>query len=114
MNRYDNFYNNYNIDWHNDSPRYKPARPQCTLAKQRGQTVDGKSPCCNECMKPCDDGSLPGCPTGFKPCTMKLTAPPCCDPCGIWFAEIQPCPPKPRKSKRYDPPLGDSGECCKK
>lgn len=39
-------------------------------------------------------GSLPGCPTGFKPCTMKLTPPPFCHPLGVWHAEIQPCPPK--------------------
>ncbi|XP_063923960.1 uncharacterized protein LOC135138046 isoform X2 [Zophobas morio] len=99
--RYDSFYNNYNIDWHSESPRYanKYIRPECTPDKQKGQTVDGKSPCC-DCL-PCEPCLDVGCPTGFKPCTMRLTPPPCCHPCGVWCAEIQPCPPKPKKCLHY-------------
>lgn len=44
-----------------------------------------------------------GCPTGFKPCEMKLTPPPFCHPLGVWMAQIQPCPPKSGKSKEDKP-----------
>ncbi|EFA09789.1 uncharacterized protein LOC661071 isoform X1 [Tribolium castaneum] len=116
--RYDNFYNNYNIDWHNDSSSCKDHDHDhcCTPEKQRGQTVDGKTPCCEDYTKNKQQDEcrpLPGCPTGFKPCTMKLTPPPGCDPCGIWCAQVQPCPPKPKKkSKKYEPgPC--TRPCCK-
>lgn len=95
--RYDNFYNSYNNDWHNNavlSTCEPKCRPCCTLEKQKGQTLDGKSPCCFDYPKNDTWCPPPGCPTGFKPCSVKLTPPQCCDPCGVWKAKIQPCPPK--------------------
>lgn len=53
------------------------------------------------------------CPTGFKLCSMKLSPPPGCHPCGVWCAEIQPCPPKPKKKvSRYEPGKC-TRPCCK-
>ncbi|CAH1375587.1 unnamed protein product [Tenebrio molitor] len=114
--RYDNFYNNYNIDWHNDSPSWKNNcnTSCCTPAKRQGQTVDGKSPCCDEYYTKQDDCCpAPGCPTGFKPCTMRLTPPPCCDPCGVWCAQVQPCPPKAKKKTNIYQPGPCCRPCCK-
>ncbi|XP_023014962.1 uncharacterized protein isoform X2 [Leptinotarsa decemlineata] len=99
--RYANFYNNYNIDWHPDGAcaenqgPYDPRKDKC-----KGVTSDGKNPCCEDyrrTKKQCQDK---GCPTGFKPCTMKLSPPPNCHPCGVWCAEVQPCPPKSKKKKQ--------------
>ncbi|KAG5871866.1 hypothetical protein JTB14_033873 [Gonioctena quinquepunctata] len=98
-NRYANFYNNYNVDWHNDgatSNCFCDARKD----KCKGVTSDGKNPCCEDYKRTREQRQPDkGCPTGFKPCTMKLTPPSNCHPCGVWCAEIQPCPPKPKKKK---------------
>lgn len=101
ISRYDNFYNNYNIDWHNNdvfSPCEPKCRPCCTSVKQKGQTLDGSSPCCFDYSKNDTWCPLPGCPTGFKPCSVNLIPPQSCDPCGFWKAKIQPCPPKRKKN----------------
>ncbi|XP_045473780.1 uncharacterized protein LOC123680116 isoform X1 [Harmonia axyridis] len=96
--RYSNFYNNYNIDWHADGPGCKKGDGKCR-APPGSFTVSGENPCC---PRPCSAPSCQDyCPTGFKTCTMRLTPPPCCDPCGTWTAEIQKCPPKPRKKVSY-------------
>ncbi|KAL1490179.1 hypothetical protein ABEB36_012914 [Hypothenemus hampei] len=97
--RYANFYNNYNIDWHAEGQAGRsncpPVDPRTSRCK--GVTTDGKNPCCPKNKKlPVEDK---GCPTGFKPCTMKLTPPSDCHPCGVWCAKVQPCPPKPKKKK---------------
>ncbi|XP_049823689.1 uncharacterized protein LOC109607180 isoform X2 [Aethina tumida] len=87
--RYDNYYNNYNIDWHSLGLGKTPEYPDPRTAKCRGATLDGRNPC--EYVKPprmnCDDG----CPTGFKPCAMKMVGP---LPCGVWCAQIPKCTPK--------------------
>lgn len=106
--RYANFYNNYNIDYHNYGDQDCGKETSCTAEKRRGTTVNGSDPCCEDYTKQRDakrKKSIPGCPTGFKPCKLKLTAPPNCDPAGIWLAQVQPCPPKPRKkvSTLYKP-----------
>ncbi|XP_044754682.1 uncharacterized protein LOC123313751 isoform X2 [Coccinella septempunctata] len=98
--RYSNFYNNYNIDWHADGPGCKKPDIKCR-APPGSFTVTGENPCCSRpssAPQPCEDY----CPTGFKTCTMRLTPPPCCDPCGTWTAQIQKCPPKPRKKEMDD------------
>ncbi|KAK5644512.1 hypothetical protein RI129_005812 [Pyrocoelia pectoralis] len=61
--------------------------------------ITGEKECCDENA---------GCPTGFKPCKMKLCPPPGCHPLDTWQATVQPCPPKnkPRPSVKYYP-----GEC---
>lgn len=60
----------------------------------------------------CDQAA--GCPTGYKPCQMKLCQPPGCDPLGTWKATVQPCPPKPKKrvSNQYVPEEC-TRPCCK-
>ncbi|XP_025834624.1 protein PYRICULARIA ORYZAE RESISTANCE 21-like [Agrilus planipennis] len=97
--RYDNFYNGYNLDWRNPTFDFIP-KPDPNRAC--GQVVDGKSPICNDpvvlaqrrkCKQPEDK---PGCPRGYQPCMMKLKPPKGCDPCGIWIAELPPCPKKGR------------------
>ncbi|RZB39917.1 hypothetical protein BDFB_007643 [Asbolus verrucosus] len=97
--RYDNFYNNYNIN-STESCESKPWTCDNFSPKRFGVTVDGKSPCCDISKREDDRGPLHGYPTGFKSCTMKLTPPPYCDPFLPWCAEIQPCPPKSKKKKR--------------
>lgn len=95
---------------------YRPGRQQnseppvhnCSPEKKQGVTIDGRSPCSGAERKKKEVKKAiptPGCPTGFKPCTMKLVAPPNCDPAGIWMAQVQPCPPKPAKkvSNVYKP-----------
>ncbi|KAF7287326.1 hypothetical protein GWI33_001689 [Rhynchophorus ferrugineus] len=94
--RYANFYNNYNIDWHVDGKNDANHCPDPRTNRCSGVTTDGKSPCCPEKQKPIVEEDK-GCPTGFKPCTMKLKPPSDCHPCGVWCAEVQPCPPKPKK-----------------
>lgn len=93
-----NFYNNYNIDYRTPDPSSQSAasnRPACDPCKAKGATLDGMNPCCEDYMrKPNKNGPAPGCPTGFKPCTMMLSPPPGCDPAGVWQATIMPCPPK--------------------
>ncbi|KAJ8976441.1 hypothetical protein NQ317_016060 [Molorchus minor] len=113
--RYANFYNNYNIDYHPDSSSAcPPPAVENRKNKCKGVTTFGKSPCCEDYMKkkkPCGDK---GCPTGFKPCTMKMTPPPGCHPCGVWCAEIQACPPKPRKKVScFYVPGPCTRPCCK-
>lgn len=103
------------MDYHNQGKKCgKSSRssniPAC------GVTVDGQNPRCVDYRKNNndDDCCLTGCPTGFKPCTMKLCPPPCCNPLDPWRAQIQPCPPKPRKkvSNKYTPgPC--TRPCCK-
>lgn len=104
--RYANFYNNYNIPYQSTyNPYEKPTHNN--PRKAYGATVDGKSPICCEDYRKKPKKRDEGCPTGFKLCTMKLTPP--CDghPCGVWCAQIQPCPPKPKpKTTPYSP-----GEC---
>ncbi|RZB39916.1 uncharacterized protein BDFB_007642, partial [Asbolus verrucosus] len=79
--RIDNFYNNYNIDWRErDSCGGELLTCDNYTPKRSGVTVDGKSPCCDRPKLQDDCCPLPGCPTGFKPCAMKLTPPPCCHP----------------------------------
>nr|CAH7749038.1 unnamed protein product [Callosobruchus chinensis] len=95
--RYANFYNNYNRDWHSDSYNNRCPPAPDTRNKCAGVTIDGKTPYCEDYRKKKVYNVDKGCPTGFKPCTMKLTPPANCHPCGVWCAEIQPCPPKPKK-----------------
>lgn len=91
--RFDNYYNNYNVDWRNPGKgtyycftRFRMPGAEC------GVTVDGKSPIlANRPLKECIRW---GCPRGFKPTMMKMRPPPLCDPCGVWCAEVQECPPK--------------------
>lgn len=113
--RYANFYNNYNIDYHtqsagetNGGESYRAMRDN----KTRGVTIDGKNPLCPEKKKE-ENHRDKGCPTGFKPCSMKLTPPPGCHPCGVWCAEIQPCPPKPKKVSGFYEPKPCTRPCCK-
>ncbi|XP_050304721.1 uncharacterized protein LOC126742185 isoform X2 [Anthonomus grandis grandis] len=96
--RYANFYNNYNIDWHAESQGSSDAHPDPRTDKCKGVTTDGSNPCCPK-KKPVEEEDK-GCPTGFKPCAMKLSPPAGCHPCGVWCAQIQPCPPKPKKKKQ--------------
>lgn len=103
--RFDNFYNNYNIDWHSESPCCK----SCCKAPEQSR----KSRCCEDYTKQDDCCPAPGCPTGFKPCTMRLTPPPCCDPCGVWCAQVQPCPPKAKKKTNIYQPGPCCRPCCK-
>ncbi|RZC40857.1 hypothetical protein BDFB_000360 [Asbolus verrucosus] len=101
-NRFDNFYNNYNEDYrsHNSGCGSEPpCPPKKKCEDYRKQNNDDH----------CPD---PGCPTGFKPCTMKLTPPPCCDPYLPWCAQVQPCPPKPKKKNKLE--FGPcTRPCCK-
>ncbi|KAF2901304.1 hypothetical protein ILUMI_04882 [Ignelater luminosus] len=92
--RFANFYNNYNVDYHSQGIN------SCSSPRRSsgfGVTVDGQSPRCVDYRKRSNDDCLNGCPTGFKPCTMKLCPPPCCNPLDPWRAQVQPCPAKPRK-----------------
>lgn len=107
--RYANFYNNYNVDWHAETGGAAvedPRRGRCS-----GVTTDGKNPCCPK--KPPPPREDEGCPTGFKPCAMRLTPPPDCHPCGVWGAQIQPCPPKPKKKRAQYQPGECTRPCCK-
>ncbi|KAL3267975.1 hypothetical protein HHI36_007111 [Cryptolaemus montrouzieri] len=97
--RYSNFYNNYNIDWHAEGPGHTKIVAKCR-APPGSFTVAGCNPCCPQ--PACAPSGEDYCPTGFKTCTMRLTPPPCWDPCGVWCAEIQKCPPKPRKKAIKD------------
>lgn len=104
--RYSNFYNNYNVDYHNEGGKNCSSNNDCPPAKRKGATLDGNNPCCEDYRrKPPENCECGGCPTGFKPCTMKMTPPADCDPAGIWCAQVQPCPPKPLKkvSNVYNP-----------
>lgn len=112
--RYDNFYNNYNTDYRcqaivntdNGCPN-----PSCPPKKQYGVTVDGKSPCCEDYMaKKKNVDCCQGCPTGFKPCSIQLSPPQCCNPIGTWGARIIPCASKP--AKREVSTLLPPPECC--
>ncbi|VEN62400.1 unnamed protein product [Callosobruchus maculatus] len=94
--RYANFYNNYNVDWHADSYNNRCPPAPDTRDKCKGAYNVDK-----------------GCPTGFKPCTMKLTPPANCHPCGVWCAEIQPCPPKSKKKSNKYEPGPCKRPCCK-
>ncbi|KAK9722841.1 hypothetical protein QE152_g19470 [Popillia japonica] len=99
--RYDNFYNNYNIDYHEQAIVHRDQNGgTChSGARNRGVTVDGKSPQCEDYLvqprSGLDSCANKGCPTGFKPCTMKLAAPQCCNPIAPWGATIMPCASKP-------------------
>ncbi|XP_018575818.1 uncharacterized protein LOC108914473 [Anoplophora glabripennis] len=113
--RYANFYNNYNIDYHTqseDAPNGGSAYKEMRDNESRGVTTDGKNPLCPEKKKE-NNHRDKGCPTGFKPCTMKLCPPPGCHPCGVWCAEIQPCPPKPKKVSGPYEPKPCTRPCCK-
>ncbi|XP_063923952.1 keratin-associated protein 9-8-like isoform X1 [Zophobas morio] len=102
--RYNNFYNNYNIDYHSVSPSCPYCPPE----------IPQKQRCCQDYTIKKDEGCCTaGCPTGFKPCSMKLTPPPCCDPCGVWCAQIQPCPPKPKNKNEKYVPGPCTRPCCK-
>ncbi|CAH1125502.1 unnamed protein product [Ceutorhynchus assimilis] len=92
-----NFYNNYNIDWRSEASRSSSRAPDPRTDKYQGVTTDGKSPYCPEALKKQEAKEDHGCPTGFKPCKMKLAPPKDCHPCGVWCAEIQACPPTPKK-----------------
>ncbi|KRT82871.1 hypothetical protein AMK59_3584 [Oryctes borbonicus] len=100
--RYDNFYNNYNIDYHEQAIVHRDQQGGNSMyapARQQGVTVDGKRPHCEDYLqqkKNNGDGNK-GCPTGFKPCSMRLFPPQCCNPIAPWGATIMPCPPKPPK-----------------
>ncbi|XP_030762737.1 uncharacterized protein LOC115887446 isoform X1 [Sitophilus oryzae] len=109
--RYANFYNNYNIDWHAESRNASRACPDPRTERCTGVTTDGKNPCCPDKKKPVEEDK--GCPTGFKPCTMKLSPPNDCHPCGVWCAEVQPCPPKPKKKVSRYQPGPCKRPCCK-
>ncbi|KAK9881765.1 hypothetical protein WA026_017284 [Henosepilachna vigintioctopunctata] len=106
--RYSNFYNNYNIDWHSEGLSCKKEKPKCR-APPGTMTVTGEDPCCPETPKKCEEDY---CPTGFKTCSMRLTPPPCWDPCGVWCAEIQKCPPKPRKKLFQLPIIPSDTKSC--
>lgn len=101
--RYDNFYNNYNIDYREQAIVHRDLNGGggcCGPPRQQGVTVDGKSPCCEDYMQKrngTDDCANKGCPTGFKPCQMRLSPPMCCNPIGVWGAQIMPCASKPTK-----------------
>lgn len=78
-----------------------------------------KSNCCPQ-GKQCEDYMAinkpkknKGCPTGFKPCMMELKPPPLCDPCGVWCAKVQPCPPKYKKISYEYHPKPCRRPCCK-
>lgn len=111
--RYANFYNNYNIDYHTQSADPSDCDPYKS-SKMNGVTIDGKNPHCEDSAlkKKKKEPEDKGCPTGFKPCSMKLTPPPGCHPCGVWCAEIQPCPPKKKVSGPYQPKECNR-PCCK-
>lgn len=96
--RFSNFYNAYNVDWRADSPcNFDPNfdDPRCPMKCSIGVCLDGKLPCIPRCPKPpcCDNG----CPTGFKPCRMRLIPPSDRHPCGLWCADVLDCPPPPPK-----------------
>lgn len=115
--RYANFYNYYNSEGKNDCSGSSGGGPipPCTPERKKGVTPDGKSPCCEDLMaKKKPDCSVGGCPTGFKPCTMKMTPPYDCDPAGIWKATVLPCPAKPRKKvSTFYTPGPCTRPCCK-
>ncbi|KAF5298015.1 hypothetical protein FQR65_LT09826 [Abscondita terminalis] len=89
-----NFYNFHNCDYRKTglemcgppAPRQAPKRKYCEDVRWKKQVESG-------------------CPTGFKPCDMRLCPPPLNHPLGTWTATIMPCPPKPRlkPSCKYDP-----------
>lgn len=111
--RYANFYNNYNIDYHTESHAESNGSDPYKASRSKGVTIDGRNPQCEEGKKKKEDHPDKGCPTGFKPCTMKLTPPPGCHPCGVWCAEIQPCPPKPKNNVSGYKPKPCTRPCCK-
>ncbi|KAK4875224.1 hypothetical protein RN001_011646 [Aquatica leii] len=84
ISRKSNFYNYHNVDYRKTgreldpppNPRQRPKEKYC------------------EDYKAQKDGSSKGCPTGFKPCEMRLCPPPCCNPLGTWTATVMPCPIK--------------------
>lgn len=110
--RHANFYNNYNVDYRTFGHEDAENQNNCSPEKKKGTTLDGGDPCCEDYTKKRNNSKkktpIPGCPTGFKPCTMKLTPPPNCDPAGLWIAQVQPCPPKPPKKVSN---VYKSGEC---
>ncbi|GJQ75898.1 hypothetical protein Trydic_g17958 [Trypoxylus dichotomus] len=100
--RYDNFYNNYNINYHEQAIVHRDNHSRnglCPPDRRGGVTVDGKGPCCEDYMlQKKDNGNAnKGCPTGFKPCTMRLYPPQCCNPIAPWGATVMPCASKPPK-----------------
>ncbi|XP_057664331.1 uncharacterized protein LOC130898810 isoform X3 [Diorhabda carinulata] len=113
--RHANFYNNYNIDWKTEAikPCGPPSPdPRSDIKSKTGVTIDGKNPLCPCGPKKNDCCTDKGCPTGFKPCVMKMRPPANCHPCGLWCAEIQECPPKlVGKSNGQRPCPKDSDIC---
>ncbi|CAH1112750.1 unnamed protein product [Psylliodes chrysocephalus] len=97
--RFSNFYNNYNKDYHTISPCSKP--PKCVP----GMGVCGPPRYCTDVKRKKNRplAEEAGCPTGFKPCYMKMFPPADNHPCGVWCAEVQLCPQKPRQPKFYNP-----------
>ncbi|CAG9861839.1 unnamed protein product, partial [Phyllotreta striolata] len=97
--RYSNFYNNYNSDYHTSSPCDKPGK--C----DPGVGVCGPPKYCTDVRRrkkrPRPEDA--GCPTGFKPCYMKMFPPADNHPCGVWCAEVQLCFSKPKYSNFYKP-----------
>ncbi|CAG9861871.1 unnamed protein product, partial [Phyllotreta striolata] len=115
MVRFNNFYNNYNIDWRADSPcDFDPnwVDPRANMKCAIGVTVDGKCPYFPKCKKPpcCDKG----CPTGFQPVRMRLTPPADRHPCGLWCGELYKCivPPRRCVKGKFVPALPCCRFCC--
>ncbi|XP_022909634.1 DBF4-type zinc finger-containing protein 2 homolog [Onthophagus taurus] len=110
--RYDNFYNNFNVDYHQQAMSDEKGTPPRT---------GHEGPCGRDGKRPCADYKKikieprthydSGCPTGFKPCQMRLCPPPCCNPIGVWRAQVMPCPPGGKKDISV-PNLLPPPECC--
>ncbi|XP_018326600.1 uncharacterized protein LOC108737904 isoform X2 [Agrilus planipennis] len=98
--RYDNFYNGYNIISRPKTPTTSSSQDP---NRDKGQTVDGQKPTCEnykpqrnkgeKSEKPPFSIDIPvALPPGIKPCDMKLVPPnPCCEH-GNWTVKIFPCP----------------------
>ncbi|KAK5644484.1 hypothetical protein RI129_005784 [Pyrocoelia pectoralis] len=93
-NRTLNFYNNYNIDYHLTGDEFKCKKIPKRNMPHYTATVGGRFPNSPHTGEECIDE---GCPTGFKPCKMKLCPPIGCHPLGTWYASIQPCSPKAKR-----------------
>ncbi|XP_019879257.2 uncharacterized protein LOC109607180 isoform X1 [Aethina tumida] len=103
--RYSNYYNYYNVD-------YKQKEKSCKVNPVR---VIRTSHCEDYSLKRSEPQEDPGCPTGFKPCSMKMTPPASRHPCDAWCAKIEPCPPKrKKKAEKYNgDPACCTRPCCK-
>ncbi|XP_028130688.1 uncharacterized protein LOC114326492 isoform X2 [Diabrotica virgifera virgifera] len=96
--RFANFYNNYNIDWRTEALKCNgpPAPdPRAMVKCKYGVTVDGKNPYVPRVHRNENCCTDKGCPTGFKPCVVKMCPELPGHPCGLWCAEVQECAPKP-------------------